>query len=61
MDLKEFISKLDKAGDLVRIKRPVSTKYEIAAIMELDSGTVKAHMARALKKLREELRDLYVR
>jgi RNA polymerase sigma-70 factor (ECF subfamily) len=34
---------------------------EIAGIMELDSGTVKAHMARALKKLREELRDLYVR
>ena len=34
---------------------------EIAGIMGLDSGTVKAHMARALKKLREELRDLYVR
>lgn len=34
---------------------------EIAGIMGLDAGTVKAHMARALKKLREELRDLYVR
>jgi RNA polymerase sigma-70 factor, ECF subfamily len=34
---------------------------EIARIMELDTGTVKAHMARAIKKLREELRDLYVR
>jgi RNA polymerase sigma-70 factor, ECF subfamily len=34
---------------------------EIAGIMGLDNGTVKAHMARALKKLREELRDLYVR
>jgi RNA polymerase sigma-70 factor, ECF subfamily len=34
---------------------------EIAGIMELDTGTVKAHMARAIKKLREELRDLYVR
>ncbi len=34
---------------------------EIAGIMGLDPGTAKAHMARALKKLREELRDLYVR
>ena len=34
---------------------------EIAGIMGLDAGTVKAHMARAIKKLREELRDLYVR
>jgi RNA polymerase sigma-70 factor (ECF subfamily) len=33
---------------------------EIARIMGLDAGTVKAHMARAIKKLREELRDLYV-
>jgi RNA polymerase sigma-70 factor (ECF subfamily) len=34
---------------------------EIAGIMGLDAGTVKAHMARAVKKLREELRDLYAR
>lgn len=34
---------------------------DIAGIMGLDAGTVKAHMARALKKLRGELRDLYVR
>jgi 2,5-furandicarboxylate decarboxylase 1 len=34
MDLKQFISKLDAAGDLVRIKRPVSTRYEIAAVLE---------------------------
>jgi RNA polymerase sigma-70 factor (ECF subfamily) len=32
---------------------------EIAEIMGLDQGTVKSHMARALKKLREELSDLY--
>jgi RNA polymerase sigma-70 factor (ECF subfamily) len=32
---------------------------EIAEILQLDLGTVKAHMARALKKLRELLRDLY--
>lgn len=32
---------------------------EIAAILELDTGTVKAHMARAVAKLREDLMDLY--
>jgi len=30
---------------------------EIAGIMGLDAGTAKAHMARAIKKLREELRE----
>jgi len=34
---------------------------EIAEILRLDEGTVKAHMARAVKKLRGELRDLYAR
>jgi RNA polymerase sigma-70 factor (ECF subfamily) len=34
---------------------------EIADILGLDVGTVKAHMSRALVKLRNELRDLYVR
>ena len=33
---------------------------EIAEILELDVGTVKAHMARALAKLRGLLKDLYV-
>lgn len=32
---------------------------EIADILKLDVGTVKAHMFRALSKLRGELRDLY--
>lgn len=32
---------------------------EIAGILDLDPGTVKAHMFRAVAKLREELRDLY--
>ncbi len=32
---------------------------EIAGILDLDVGTVKAHMFRAVAKLREELRDLY--
>ncbi|MGO9241130.1 MAG: RNA polymerase sigma factor [Bryobacteraceae bacterium] len=32
---------------------------EIAQILDLDVGTVKAHLSRALAKLREELKDLY--
>jgi RNA polymerase sigma-70 factor (ECF subfamily) len=32
---------------------------EISKILDLDVGTVKAHMFRAVSKLREELRDLY--
>jgi RNA polymerase sigma-70 factor (ECF subfamily) len=32
---------------------------QIAEILEIDPGTVKAHLARALAKLRVELRDLY--
>lgn len=34
---------------------------EIAVVLQLEVGTVKAHMARALAKLRGELRDLYFR
>lgn len=32
---------------------------EIAAVLKLDVGTVKAHLFRAIGKLREELKDLY--
>jgi RNA polymerase sigma-70 factor, ECF subfamily len=32
---------------------------EIGAILKLDTGTVKAHLFRAIAKLREELKDLY--
>jgi RNA polymerase sigma-70 factor, ECF subfamily len=32
---------------------------EIAEILKIDTGTVKAHLFRAMAKLREELRDLY--
>lgn len=35
------------------------TLDEIAQVLELDPGTVKAHMHRAVEKLRAELRDLY--
>ena len=34
---------------------------EIASILNLDIGTVKVHLFRALAKLREELKDLYRR
>jgi RNA polymerase sigma-70 factor (ECF subfamily) len=34
---------------------------EIAGILELDVGTVKVHLFRAIEKLREELHDLYFR
>lgn len=35
------------------------TLEEIAEVLDLDPGTVKAHMHRAVEKLRAELRDLY--
>ena len=34
---------------------------EIAEVLELDVGTVKAHLFRAIEKLRAELHDLYFR
>jgi len=34
---------------------------EIAGILDLDIGTVKVHLFRAIEKLREELHDLYFR
>ena len=34
---------------------------EIADVLKLDVGTVKAHLFRAVTKLREELKDLYER
>lgn len=33
---------------------------EIAAVLRLDPGTVKAHLFRATQKLKEELKDLYL-
>ena len=32
---------------------------EIAEVLKLDAGTIKAHLFRAVSKLREELKDLY--
>jgi RNA polymerase sigma-70 factor, ECF subfamily len=37
------------------------TLEEISEILGVDVGTVKAHMSRAVKKLRQELRDLYAK
>jgi RNA polymerase sigma-70 factor (ECF subfamily) len=37
------------------------TIEEIGAILNLETGTVKAHMARAVARLRVELKDLYER
>jgi RNA polymerase sigma-70 factor (ECF subfamily) len=54
------LSPRQRAAFLLRHEEDRSIE-EIAGIMGLDAGTVKAHMARAIKKLREELRDLYVR
>lgn len=34
---------------------------EIASALNLDQGTVKSHLSRAITKLRDELRDLYLR
>ncbi|OGA44547.1 MAG: hypothetical protein A3G25_06950 [Betaproteobacteria bacterium RIFCSPLOWO2_12_FULL_63_13] len=39
MDLNEFITKLDKAGDLVRIRQPLSSRYDISAVLELADKT----------------------
>ena len=33
MNLRKFLAKLEKEGKLTRIKREVSTKYEIANII----------------------------
>jgi RNA polymerase sigma-70 factor (ECF subfamily) len=37
------------------------TLDEIAETLRLDQGTVKSHLSRAIAKLRDELRDLYMR
>lgn len=37
------------------------TLEDIADVLQLDVGTVKAHLFRALTKMREELKDLYQR
>src|SRR5436190_3487349 len=64
----EIMARLERAmGRLSARQRAVFTLRhyedlsleEISRILDLDVGTVKAHMFRAVTKLREELRDLY--
>ncbi len=66
---KQIQQRLEKAlGKLSDRQRAVFTLRhydalsldEIAEILKLDTGTVKAHLFRALGKLREELKELYV-
>jgi RNA polymerase sigma-70 factor, ECF subfamily len=65
---KQIQQRLEKAlGKLSDRQRTVFTLRhydalsldEIAEILKLDTGTVKAHLFRALGKLREELKELY--
>ena len=57
----EALEKLSPRQRAVFVLRHEDGKslVEIGELLNLDVGTVKGHMARALKKLREELRDLY--
>ena len=49
-----------QGGHAERLFIPESAE-EIGAILKLEVGTVKAHMARAVARLRVELKDLYER
>jgi len=54
----ERLSPRQRAAFTLRHYEDLSLE-EISAVLDLDIGTVKAHMHRAVVKLREELRDLY--
>ena len=54
----ERLSARQRAVFILRHYEDMSLE-EIAQILGLDVGTVKAHMFRAVSKLRQELRDLY--
>jgi RNA polymerase sigma-70 factor (ECF subfamily) len=61
--LAEALEKLSLRQRTVFVLRHYEDRSldEIAGILGLDTGTVKAHLARALAKLRRELHDLYWR
>ena len=68
MFAKQIQRRLDVAlGKLTERQRAVfllrhyeaMTLEDIASVLQLDIGTVKAHLFRALHKMREELKDLY--
>lgn len=54
----ECLSPRQRAVFILRHYEALSLE-EIAGILHLDVGTVKAHLFRALGKLREELKDIY--
>ncbi|HYL38882.1 MAG TPA: RNA polymerase sigma factor [Bryobacteraceae bacterium] len=67
---KQIVERLERALDRLTIRqRAVFTLRhyedrslaEIGGILDLEVGTVKAHLFRAVAKLREELHDLYFR
>ncbi len=59
--LNAALSRLSARQQAVFVLRHYDHKSleEIGTLLGLDVGTVKAHMFRAISKLREELRDLY--
>lgn len=61
--LEQALSKLSHRQRVVFSLRhyDAMSLEEIGTVLHLDIGTVKAHLFRATGKLREELKDLYVR
>jgi RNA polymerase sigma-70 factor, ECF subfamily len=67
---KQITQRLNRALDKLSLRQRAAftlrhyegrSMAEIAAILDLDVGTVKVHLFRAMEKLREELHDLYFR
>jgi len=65
---KQIVIRLDRALDKLSLRQRAAftlrhhedrSLAEIAEILQLDIGTVKVHLFRAVEKLREELHDLY--
>ncbi len=67
---REIVERLERALDKLSSRQRAAftlrhyedrSLAEIAGILDLDVGTVKVHLFRAVEKLREELHDLYFR
>ncbi len=67
---REIVVRLERALDKLSSRQRAAftlrhyedrSLAEIAGILDLDVGTVKVHLFRAMEKLREELHDLYFR
>ncbi len=59
--LEQALTKLSERQRAVFMLRHYEglTLEEIASVLKLDAGTVKAHLFRATQKLRDQLQDLY--